>query len=56
MRLKVRLERLEVKQVRAHPSLVFLTPQGLRDVHDRPVSPEAAENAKVIVGIDPRDL
>ncbi len=56
MRLKARLERLEVRHVRSCLSLVFLTPQGLRDVHDLPVSPEAVGNAKVIVGIDPRDI
>lgn len=56
MSLKNRLERLEVKRTLAHPSLVFLTPLGLWDVHSQPVSPEAVGNAKVIVGIDPRDL
>ena len=56
MRLKTRLGHLEVKRAPAHLGLIFLTPQGLRDAHDRPVSPAAAEGAKDIVGIDPRDL
>lgn len=56
MKLKVRIERLEGERTPAHPSLVFLTPQGFRDAHDQPVSPDEAEDAKVIVGIDPRDL
>lgn len=56
MRLKTRIEHLEVKRTPAHLGLIFLTPQGFRDAHDRPLSPAAAEGAKIIVGIDPREV
>lgn len=56
MQLRARVTRLEGKRAPAQLSLVFLTPQGLQDVRGRTVTPEEAAGAKVVVGIDPRNL
>ena len=50
-----RLEKLERKAVPTHPALLFMTADGLRDVHNRPVD-RALAGVKVIIGLDPRDL
>lgn len=55
MKLRPRLEKLERKQVPMTPALLFLTADGLRDSHNRPVD-HAPKGVKVIVGIDPRDV
>ncbi len=54
-RSRTRLERLERARKPAAPALLFLTSDGLRDVHNRPVD-HAPAFVKVIVGIDPRDV
>ncbi len=50
-----RLEKLERKAVPTHPALLFMTADGLRDTHNRPVD-HALVGAKVIIGLDPRDM
>lgn len=50
-----RLEKLERKAAPKTPALLFLIDDELRDVHNRLVA-HAPAGAKVIVGIDPRDV
>lgn len=55
MAFRTRLERLERKAAPETPALLFLTAYGLCDVHNRPVD-RATAGAKVIVGVDPKDV
>lgn len=50
-----KLERARALSVATTPALLFLTAEGLRDAHNRPVD-RTPVGVKVIVGIDPRDL
>ncbi len=50
-----RLEKLERQRAPLTPALLFLTPDGLRDVHNRLVD-HAPHGVKVLVGVDPRDI
>ncbi len=53
-RLK-RLEKLERFHVPNTPALLFLTADGLRGLHNRPVD-HAPKGVKVIIGLDPREV
>lgn len=55
MKLRGRLDHLERTRTPTTPALLFLTPEGLRDVRNQPVD-RAPKGVKVIVGIDPRDV
>jgi hypothetical protein len=50
-----RLEKLERQRTPSTPALLFLTPDGLRDAHNRLVD-GAPQGVKVLVGVDPRDI
>ncbi len=56
MRLRGRLERLEVKGQDTRPAVLCLTAEGLKDLHGEPVKSDELQGVKVIVGIDPREL
>ncbi len=54
MRMGARLDKLR-QRTPLTPALLFLTPDGLRNVHNRPVD-GAPHGVKVLVGVDPRDM